>query len=305
MDKRDLLEVTSYKLFTDTFFKVIDQNGLISERIFGPTKSYKCTCGKLISKIINDGRTCDVCGVQCISNESRYYTYAKITLPFPILNKLKIQKLYKLVGLKNKHLLDPIQNDRNTYSNYYLQYDEENDEIKIVTDYDNYTCIPLIINSLFTLYLGLKTIELKYSSSIASEYLSYFFTELLVIPPNSRQTVVMNDNGSAKLIMSELDRLYIKVIKLNKYIVDKLNLTTTNIIDEYLALLVDSIELHLSNPILDDVILEINDLNSKIQYYCNQVYDIVTSRLSGKEGLIRRSYMGFSKSNAALHSNMY
>ena len=294
MDKRNLEEVTSFKLFTDSFFKNIDQDGLLSERIFGPTRSYHCACNKLSSKVVHENRICDVCGVSCISNESRYSTFAKIILPFPVLNYLKKNKLYRLVGTKNKHLLDPIQNDRNTTSNFYLKYDEKKDLLKIVTDYDSEDCVPLIINSLFTLYLALKTIQIKYNSESANEFCDNFYHELVILPPNSRKTVIISENGNNKILIHDLDRIYIKILKLKKYIEDKMQINTYELINQYLELLVNSIDLNLSTPILDDVLIEITDLGIKIQYYCNQVYTLITERLSGKEGMIRKSYMGLS-----------
>ncbi len=289
--KDKLPEVTSFKLFTDSFYKIIDQNGLLSEKIFGPVRSYRCACEKLTSKIIHENKTCDVCGVKCISNISRYNTFAKIILPFPVINKLKIKKFYKLVKLKNKHILDPIQNDRNTSINLYLEYNNGNLN---TVDIFNSNCIPIVINSLFTLYLALKTIKLKYNDLEVDKYLDCFYDELLVIPPNSRQTIIMNEHNSNKLIMSDIDRTYIKIIKIKKYIEEKLQIDTKLIIEQYLSLISEAIDLEITTPIFDDTIIEINDLNSKIQYYCNIIYDLITAKLSGKEGLIRKSYMGIS-----------
>lgn len=105
-----LLEITSDRIYLDAQKTKYDPEGLMSEQIFGPVKSYNCACGKLSVKILN-GKVCPNCKVQCASNDLRYKTFARIRIPFPVIDFLNKKHLQKLTTKKNNNILNPVQFD--------------------------------------------------------------------------------------------------------------------------------------------------------------------------------------------------
>ena len=81
--------VTSPKLFVGKKME-IDEDGLLSESIFGPINPFRCKCGKLNSKVVdNDGEPCPKCGVLCTNTDLRVKTFGKIKLTFPCIKPTK------------------------------------------------------------------------------------------------------------------------------------------------------------------------------------------------------------------------
>ena len=72
-----------------------DEEGLFSERIFGPVKDYKCKCGKLNSEILDGGKRCDKCKVLCDNSNKRLETFGYIDLPFMCIKPTKIKNELK------------------------------------------------------------------------------------------------------------------------------------------------------------------------------------------------------------------
>ena len=123
MDKSKLEIVTSSKLYLDSQFEKIDEDGLLSQRIFGPKLNYKCACGYYSSKIQFAEKRCPKCGVLCTDNFVRYRTFAKIVLPFPIFKPTyKNKKLLHGILGKYKYLLDIKQFDLAVSNVIYLSY---------------------------------------------------------------------------------------------------------------------------------------------------------------------------------------
>lgn len=80
------LEVTSYAISKQTRF---DEDGLYSERIFGPVHDYVCRCG-IYSE---SGERCPDCGVKHVKASARSETVGFIRLPFKIVNPLIMMML--------------------------------------------------------------------------------------------------------------------------------------------------------------------------------------------------------------------
>jgi DNA-directed RNA polymerase subunit beta' len=60
-----------------------EKDGLFSERIFGPTKDYECSCGKY-KRIRYKGIICDRCGVEVTKSNVRRYRMGHIELAVPV-----------------------------------------------------------------------------------------------------------------------------------------------------------------------------------------------------------------------------
>jgi len=98
--EKDFPLVTSSKIFANNKNEYYEE-GLYSQKIFGPIKNYECKCGKLKGKYYK-GQRCDECGVLCESNDLRMRAFAQVNLPkdvWVILPQLKYI-LHKLFGKK-------------------------------------------------------------------------------------------------------------------------------------------------------------------------------------------------------------
>src|SRR4030042_4399219 len=60
-----------------------EKDGLFSEGIFGPTKDYRCYCGKYRG-VRYKGIVCDRCGVEITSSSVRRERMGHITLAVPV-----------------------------------------------------------------------------------------------------------------------------------------------------------------------------------------------------------------------------
>jgi DNA-directed RNA polymerase beta' subunit len=131
MNKTSVPEVKSDKLFLNLTDCKIDQDGLLSEVIFGTTRDYKCTCGKYSFKHIYGNKTCPDCNVTCESSDVRYDNFGKIVLPLNIIKTLKKKEFKKITGKYFRNFLNPNQHDLISSINIYLLYDISQDKITI------------------------------------------------------------------------------------------------------------------------------------------------------------------------------
>ncbi|MBC8427504.1 MAG: hypothetical protein H8D97_01290, partial [Proteobacteria bacterium] len=303
LDKSKLKEVTSIKMFEDSKLrrnklKYIDQDGLLSERIFGSLRSYKCS-SKCISSPYRDslelkkdeGKICKNCGVKSTNNFSRYKIFGKITLPFQIIRTTKKKEFQYLVNKKFNHILDPKRNDLSSSVKSFLEYDIcDHTKLKLTDTFNNLTCIPLNITGVYSLFLAF-TIADKYLGNLkAKEYLTYFYKELLVVPPNSRYSVVGNESGKKKLIIDDLDDIYQKILYLKKGILS--NSDPQKQLSEFYNMIVNTMEAKMFDYIDDSEIQGFDSAASILQYRCDTVYGFISDKLSGKEGLIRKDFLG-------------
>ena len=108
--EKDLPVVTSSKIFANNKNEY-HEDGLYSQRIFGPVKNYECKCGKLKGKYYK-GQRCDECSVLCDNNDLRMKTFAQINLPkdvwviFPPL-KYALNKLFSKKAIDKILSFDP------------------------------------------------------------------------------------------------------------------------------------------------------------------------------------------------------
>ena len=84
-----------------------ERDGLLCERIFGPTKDYECNCGKY-KRIRYKGIVCDRCGVEVTEKKVRRERSGHITLVVPIVHiwyfRTLPNKIGYLLGLPTKKL---------------------------------------------------------------------------------------------------------------------------------------------------------------------------------------------------------
>lgn len=299
MDKSNLPIVTSPKIYIDTSLDQFDEDGLMSQKIFGPVRSNRCACNNLYLKS-HEGKRCEKCGVLCTSNEIRYKTFAKIVLPFPIYkpsfkNKGLLNKLVK----KHKNLLDPDQIDICQKNPVYLLYDVKKDYFRMTDVYDPDTCLPLSITGMFSTYIALLVLLDIYQSKNVEKILkSCFDFELLVTPPNTRPIMQQMKGGTLSITKHELNDDYVEIIKLTNYDWTHVIQDSQKTIEEYKKLVIDNIH-RIENgqkvSPLKDSQLELYDFATcKYQKYVINIYKIIIEALSGKEGHIRKDLLGRS-----------
>ena len=295
IDKTNLAVVTSPKVFLDNNYEKIDEDGLLSERIFGPRRSYKCICGQLSTKTQHAEQRCPRCGVLCTSSDVRYKTFAKIILPFPIYKptyKNKI-RLSRIVLKEQKYILDPNQSELCLREINYLKYDPNEDRCKIVKKYEPATCIPLQITGTYTLYLAILICWQSFGSVFAKETIeSCFDYELLVTPPSTRFFMVQPKNGGLTLKKHEMNDNYIEILEMCSYDWTHIVTDPQKIRQFYISLIEKSIGT--STPISDDELKFYDSSVCKYQHYVNEIYRLVIDSLSGKEGFIRKDFLGRS-----------
>lgn len=289
IDKSILPEITTDKLYTTTSNLKVDQNGLLSEVIFGPIRKYRCSCGELSSKSIHNGETCPKCGVKCENNIIRYSKFAKILLPFFIINTINKNKFNKITKREFKSFLNPNTYDLISSLNIYLDYNLTTDCIQLTSNF-NPNCLPLKMTGIYSLYLGLTAIATLYKSEAAEEYLTYFYNDLLVLPPECR-LVLNTTEKSRNIIKHKVVDVYISILRIKQYVL-KDNVAINDDFTDHLNELLEKLQLGNYDLIEDSKITMYDSLAGKFQYYVDVLYDEVLILLSGKNGIIRSDFLG-------------
>jgi len=290
LNKESLSEITSDRLYLNSANIKIDQDGLLSEVIFGPTKKYKCACGKLSSKTLHEGEVCSECNVKCENNIIRYSNFGKIKLPFFIINSLNKIKFNKITKRDFKSILNPNQQDLVSSIKIYLEYNILTDSLQLTNTY-NPNCLPIRITGLYSLYVAIKVIERTYSNSkSAPEFISYFYNELLVLPPECRLVLNTTEN-SRTIIKHKVVDIYLNVLRAKRYILRD-NTTIDADLEDHINLLLNKYATG-DDEIIDEVkIATYDSLTSRFQYFADVLYEEVLILLSGKNGIIRSDFLG-------------
>jgi len=296
IDFNSLPLVTSPHLYLDKHYKQPHPNGILSTKIFGPLQNYRCDCGKYSTKILYNGLRCDVCGVQCVHSDVRYTTFAKIKLTFNVVRYQGATSLQKWLKSK-KTILDPLQNELYRSLGIYLKYNQTKDTIDVVDIYNpnDEFILPLAITGIYTLYLGLYTIRKYFASHKAVELLSHFTNEVLVTPPATRPSIISDTLGSKKgerkILSSDLDEAYCRLLSTEQN--NNKHKETSNI-DNYYKMVETSIKLNTGIAINDEELRLFDVVSSFYQFAYDQIYDLAAKTLSGKQGIIRSSFLGKS-----------
>lgn len=313
----EMCEVTSANIFirNSTNF---DENGLFSERIFGPTKSYRCKCGKLNSSVLDAGKKCPKCEVYCISNSIRFEQHAYISLPFYALKPTKLIDLADLkkviINIKDfkSSLLNTYVTDINIQSNRYFGINKNDGLLRIFTDKDynkdkDYIYVPFRITGIFSLIFVLKYISERFNIIEIYENLfknnNVVMTKLKVLPPGLRP-ISVDKKKDSKIHLGEINKDYISIINLNTYNkvaidglsidindwTERLDLYFTNIFSNNNSN--NNSNINIDEMITEHIITEYDIICSRYQYYITNIYNTLFNNISGKEGFIRQSMLG-------------
>jgi len=200
---KDLLEITEEQLLN----KPINPKGILSESIFGPIKQGFCGCNIPFLKTSNE-KICPKCNVEDVSTLERAKRFAKIKSPLPFCTLTELTELENSIDGFKEWVKRP------KLKNRYLQYDIV-DGYNFTTEIEN-AIIPIKLTSLYTLWLCLSCIELIWDGG--PKITENFGYNLIVIPPNSRPSVVSNNTIK---FMHDLDGQYNSFISTCNYVSQK------------------------------------------------------------------------------------
>lgn len=287
-------EVTSIKFFTGKY-GTIDENGLLSESIFGPLRDYKCKCGKLQLESCDGGKVCDRCGVICGPSDLRLKTFGKITLVFPVIKPTKRKYFKKIVGTNHKHLLDPRKADALAVTSRYLVVSHSADILKVVDSIapiKDFFTVPIRITGLYSFILALRYVAEILNLDIAKKLFEekYIIDVVKVLPPDIRP-VVKDPKKKGEFRYVEVNKHYISLINQNN-----LNKLSNDIArtkeKDWFDKLRYNYENEIEDELVDSIIPEYDRATARYQYYVDLIYESVFSAISGKTGFIRGSILG-------------
>lgn len=287
-------EVTSIKFYTGKY-SIIDENGLLSESIFGPIHDFRCRCGKLNTESIDGGKVCDRCGVLCGPSDLRLRTFGKITLVFPVIKSTKRKYFKKIVGNQHKHLLDPKKADALAVTSRYLAITHTADTLKVVDTMNfvpGWFVVPIRITGLYSFILSLRFVAEVLGLDIAKELFEkkYIIDVVKILPPDIRP-VVRDPKKRSELRYVEINKHYISLINQNNQ-----NKPIKDIVRQKESDWFNKIRYNLENDIVDEIvdvaIPEYDAATARCQYYVDKIYESIFEGISGKTGLIRSSILG-------------
>jgi len=291
-------QITSSNIFYRKSRKY-DENGLFSERIFGPIKDFKCKCGKLNNEILDGGKRCDKCDVLCDTSNLRLETTGIIELPFTCIKPTKMKELTKVIKNTAKYkktLFDPIRSDYNIGKSLYVGVNKTKPEILIFNNRKDkkFIYIPMRVTGIYSLIFCLKYIANNFPGFTDLQELfnnQTFMTYLKVVPPVIRPVNLINN----KQQYTEVNKSYISLINLNRS--NKL-LKESIFIDEQDWY--NRIKIYFQDPnfetsheeIIEHLVIECDSIAARYQFHVNQVYDDLMAMISGKKGFIRNNMLG-------------
>jgi len=265
----ELPSIVSNKIFVRKEYHI---GGLFSQKIFGPVKNYTCGCGNYMgrSKV---GTICEICGIKIAHSNERRKRFAKIPLPFPILNPIMYYILEKVGKTTLKDIIHNLIFSE-TIKGYYWN--------KKMAKY-----IPLLeeeeVPEGITLYSGLdgayeiikkrvekeKTIDPDWKTNPDWKFIydnmdKFYINNVIVNPPAFRPTSKTKD-------VQKRDQL-------NDMFMTILNFTLTSKNEELLDIK--------ENPQLYAIQLR------HLQRYVFNLYEFVLSKFSKKSGIIRNNILG-------------
>ncbi len=260
----DLKEITAKEIL---YKKKFNNFGLFSEQIFGPCKSYTCQCGKFYG-IFSNIKKCDICGVDITNNNERRKRYAKIVLPFPVINPI----FYDVIGVSNstiKKNIDALLYNRKSL----LYYNQQTNEYGICNDdqipdgisetWEKTDAIYELVTMYAKQFIEVGTEKEKIKAQYILENIgSMLINNVIVLPPELRPAS--------------------KVGKVPT--VDQINKIYQNILTKKEVMLGTNIELNNKDIFYNYF--------TQIQKDVFELYNYILEKLSKKEGMIRGNILG-------------
>lgn len=255
-----LPEITDSKPFTNGKFS---PEGLYSEKIFGPIKSYYCACNRSTYHGRNSGVTkCDRCGVEITSSNERRNRYGRIKIPFQIFNPLFYYMVCMSKATYKTKLLDILLYRKDWYYNDSLEIvlstpdNPAPDPSKILKGLDG---AKEVVRALIE--TNIDKPEVKY---MADNIDKIAISNVLVIPPDFRPC---GKTSSGQTQADTINNLYIGIMKFTNTL-NASSFTLTKDMDVYIT----------------------GFKNTQIAVM--KLFDHILSKMSKKSGLIRSNILG-------------
>lgn len=257
---RDLPEITNPKIFESSKFS---KDGLFSQQIFGPIKSYYCACNRATYRgRISKGKICDHCHVEITTSEERRRRFAKVKLPFPVMNPI-----FLYILTMNRPSLKTILLDVLYYKNVYFF----NAEGKLVKLRETTDLVDETVERLYGLNGTLKIIEKLIENDTRSEiqfirdnFDKISIENVLIMPPDFRPSG--NSNTGAR-VFDDINSIYSSLI------------IRSNHMKGVPYQVRESDDIYKTNF-------------KHIQLNVILLYDYILEKLSKKKGLIRNNILG-------------
>jgi len=257
----ELEEVTSLKVMTKRKF---NPHGLFSEQIFGPLKNYTCQCG-IYYGFSKSGGKCDLCGVDIVNSDERRKRFAKIVLPFPVVNPLFYDLIVDLGGKSLKGAIDELM--RNEKSFLFMEGEEHiigTDPTRVKDGEPTWERTDAIYKMVFDLASWLAKDGVPEWQLVIDNIDSLLINHVIVLPPDLRPA---SKGGAGKQLMDKINRYYVQI------------LTKKEIMKETMI------------DILQDKNLYYTYFK-QIQKDVNELYYRILEKMAKKEGLIRGNILG-------------
>lgn len=270
---KDLPEVTTSKIFTKKGFH---PDGLFSEKIFGPVKSYTCSCGHYYGRNKHDF-VCPTCGVKVENSNVRRRNMAKITLGVHVVNPIMLFTI-KRVKLEIYNIIMSMINDNDIICYYYDNKKEKyvkvpkpqiETEQVVIPDGCKVYSGP---DQTYDLVLDEATRHMndnRYWKFIYDRMNNYWMNTVGVVPPEFRP-VSKNNNQQMR---DEMNKYYLQILE---------HSCVHN--DDQLA-----INENTDNPYRRDLYQAKFRI---LQAYVLELYQFIFNKFSKKTGLIRGSILG-------------
>jgi len=103
-----------------------EMDGLFCERIFGPSRSFECACGKY-KRVRYDGLICERCGVELTESRVRRHRMGYISLVYPVTQVWYINSRPNFMAL----LLEVEEFEKRLNTSYTSQSDKCKNKLKL------------------------------------------------------------------------------------------------------------------------------------------------------------------------------
>ena len=249
------LEVTTYNILKLTRF---DEDGLYSERIFGPVHDYVCRCG-IYSET---GERCPDCGVRHVKSSARSETMGFIRLPFKVVNPLI---MLMLDGRYHKKVVDLMM--MKTFITFGDFLDINFHSIKEFkgVGYTGADGFLRLMDRCFSGSANYKDYMTEPLYNKISRYKKHLVTDRIpVLPPDLRPS---GYNSGEMVMVNPLTEKYMKllikkeILQTSMYANGELNISSLTV-------------------------------RKYIQRICNEIYISIFHSLGGKKGIIRGNILG-------------
>jgi len=257
-----LEEVTSLKVIAK---KKFHPDGLFSEQIFGPVKNYTCQCGIYYGPSnVKTGSKCNLCKVDIVNSDVRRTRFAKIILPFPIINPLFYDLLNEIGGKSIKSALDDLMKNEKSYMYIDgLEHVVASEDIR-PSGVEIYERTDAIYKLIYDVSKGLSDEGIEDWKIISENIDNLLINQIIVLPPDLRP---VSRGGAGKHLMDKINRYYVQILT-NKTLMHGTNINVQRDKNLYYTYF------------------------KQIQKNANELYSRILEKMAKKEGLIRGNILG-------------